>query len=677
MIYLQFAVVGLGLGAVYAGLGLGVVVVYTGTGVLNFAQGAMAMWGAYVFYQVETTGTLVLPVGSIPLSTTNAAVAVLAGLGSSALVGAFAYLLVFRPLRRAPVLARIVASLGLLLTLQSLVVIRFGSAPAVVNSLFPATQVSIGSLMVSQAILWVSGITVLLAVVLWLLLRFTRLGLALRAASENEQAAELLGYSPQRLGALSWIGASVLTGLVAILTASFAGLNALDYTLFIVPALAAALVGRMTSVALVTVAGLLFGSIESELTFFATKSWWPTWAATGASDVFPLLVIVVVLFVTGRRLPSRGERVLGRLPAVSLPRMRPAVSLGLLGVGALAIFVTSGSYRFGVVITMIYAVIALSLVLLTGYAGQVSLAQAALAGAGGYILSRLATAGGIGFPWSLILATLGAGAIGLVIAVPALRIRGMQLTVVTLAMALAVQDFVFDNPQLSPANGNPVPPARFFGLSLAVRAGSDIMRWQFGIFVLVVVAAVFVVVTNLMRSDTGRTLVALRSNERAAAAVGVSVTRAKLGVFAIASLLAGLAGGLIGYSQGTVSADSFGALVGIEFLAFAYLGGITSLGGAVAAGLFAPLGLGYTVLTQGLGLNGGDYYLMVSGLLLLTTSVFAPGGVAREWRRTAEGIGSAMTRLAERRSPRARSAANVQAAVIDQGLSEETEMVQW
>lgn len=643
MTYVLFLLTGLGLGAVYAGLGLGVVVINTGTGIVSFAQGAIAMWGAYVFYHVETDGSLVLPVGTVPLGTHSALVAGIAGVASSALVALLSYVLVFRPLRRAPALARIVASLALLLTLQALAVIRFGSAPVVVQPVFPVGVVRLGSITLSQSVFWAAGLVALVGVALWAALRFTRIGIATRAAAEDERAAELMGYPPSLLGALSWTVAAAIGGLVAVCAASFTGLNAENYTLYVVPALAAALVGRLSSLSLVTAAGLAFGCIESELTFLASMRWWPPWAATGASDIVPLLVIVVMLFATGPRLPQRGERSGYGLPPVVMPRLRPAAVLAIAAAGLVAIFATSGAYRFGVVTSMIYCLIALSLVLLTGYAGQVSLAQAALAGCGGYILSRAATAGGIGFPWSLLLGVIGAGLIGVIVALPALRIRGMQLAVVTLAAALVVQDFVFDNPQLSPADGDPVPSIRLFGLNLAVRSGSDIMRWQFGVFVLIVVGAAFILVVNLMRSDTGRTLIALRSNERAAAAAGINVTVAKLGAFVVAALLAGLAGGLIGYSQGSVSPDSFGALVGVQFLAFAYLGGITSIGGAVAAGLFAPLGFGYTILTQGFNLDGGDYYLLVSGLLLLLTSVTAPGGVAAEYRRNLERL-SALAR---------------------------------
>ena len=129
---------------------------------------------------------------------------------------------------------------------------------------------------------------------------------------------------------------------------------------------------------------------------------------------------------------------------------------------------------------MIMAIISLSLVLLTGFAGQVSLAQAAFAGTGGFVLSRLATAAHIPFPFSLLLGALAASAVGVVIAVPALRVRGSQLAVVTLAAAVAVERFVFGNPGITPPLGNPVPDAELFGLDLAVRRGDDLVRFQFG-----------------------------------------------------------------------------------------------------------------------------------------------------------------------------------------------------
>jgi branched-chain amino acid transport system permease protein len=133
-------------------------------------------------------------------------------------------------------------------------------------------------------------------------------------------------------------------------------------------------------------------------------------------------------------------------------------------------------------------------------------------------------------------------------------------------------------------------------------------------------------VANLGRSGTGRALLAVRSNERAAASIGVDVAAAKLLAFGVSAFLAGLGGALIGYSRGQLSADSFGVSVSLTLLAFAYLGGITSVGGALVAGALAPLGIGYVVLDRNTDI--GEHYLLVSGILLVVTAVLNPGGIA-------------------------------------------------
>jgi branched-chain amino acid transport system permease protein len=213
----------------------------------------------------------------------------------------------------------------------------------------------------------------------------------------------------------------------------------------------------------------------------------------------------------------------------------------------------------------------------------------------------------------------------MLVALPALRIRGVQLAVVTLAAGAAAEQFLFRNPKLSPPAGNRIPSPSLFGIDLAVRRGTDLARWQFGVLVLVVLTLCGLAVANLARSETGRALLAVRSNERAAASVGVNVAAAKLVAFGVSSFLAGLGGALIGYSRSQLSADSFSVFVSLAFLVFAYLGGITSVAGALVAGTLAPLGIGYVVFDR--AFDVGTHYLLLSGILLVITAVRNPGGI--------------------------------------------------
>jgi branched-chain amino acid transport system permease protein len=637
--HLLFLIVGLGAGAAYAALAMALVTTYRGTGVINIAQGAMAMWAAFVYDELRRQGDLVLPVGQLDLGGgLQVWPALLTGVAVAAALGLILHVAVFRPLRSAPPLAKVVASVGVAITLQALVVLRFGTGRRAVPPALPDDPVHLGSLSFSEDRIWFGGVVAIIALLLWAYGRYTRSGLATRAAAESERGAILLGWSPDRLAAATWVLAAVVGGTVAMLVAPSVGLDPVSWTLMVVPGLACALVGRLTSVGVACAAGLALGAVESEITFLSSKDWWPGWATVGVAETVPLLVIVVALFVLGPRLPGRGSAAVDPLPPVPTPRVRPPLVAVLVAVGFAALLLTDGSYRFGVITSMIVALMALSLVVLTGFVGQISLAQAAFAGSAGFVLSKIGT--GLPFPLSLLAAALAATALGLLVAVPALRVRGVQLAVVTLAAGVAIEQLVFQNPKLTAAGGNLIPDARIFGVDLAVRRGAELARWQFGALVLVVLTLAALAVANLGRSGTGRALLAVRSNERAAASIGVDVAAAKLLAFGVSAFLAGLGGALIGYSRGQLSADSFGVSVSLTLLAFAYLGGITSVGGALVAGTLAPLGIGYVVLDRSTDI--GEHYLLLSGILLVATAVLNPGGIA----------GSVQSGVTGRRRPR-------------------------
>jgi branched-chain amino acid transport system permease protein len=445
---------------------------------------------------------------------------------------------------------------------------------------------------------------------------------------ENERAASLTGYSPDRLAAATWVLASIVAAAVVILATPSTGLSADEIVLFVVPAVACALLGRLTSIPLACLAGLGLGVIESELTLLSGKGWWPHWATVGVSDSVPFVIVIVALFVLGRRIPTRGGLDVQLLPPVARPHVRPGRVAVLILAGVLSLALTTGGYRFGVITSMIIAIVALSLVVLTGLVGQISLAQAAVAGAAGFALSKIGT--GLPFPISTLAASLLAALLGVAIGIPALRIRGAQLAAVTLAAAVAIEQFVFNNPSFSPISGNPIPDPHIFGLDLAVRRGTDLARLPFGLLVLFVLVLAALGVANLMRSASGRAMLAVRSNERAAAAAGINVAATKLLAFGLSAFLAGLAGTLIGYSRGQLSAESFTVFVGLAFLAFAYLGGITSIGGALVAGTLAPLGIGYVILGRVVSL--GQYYTLVAGFGLVLVALLNPGGIAGQTR---------------------------------------------
>lgn len=647
MQHLAFLLVGLGAGAVYGALGLALTTVHKASGVLSIAHGAIAMWGVYVFDEASRSGRLVLPVGTVPLGgRAPLAAALVLGVLSSAALALAAYRLVLARLREAPALAKLVASVGLMLSIQATAVIRFSPDPRAVPRILPSSPLTIGSLTVPSDRLYLAAVVAVLGALMYCYFARTRVGLATTAAAEDELGVMYLGYSATHLATLAWVLSGGVAALVAIAAAPSTGLNPVNLTLFIVPALAAALAARLDSIAVVVVAGLVLGAAQSEISFLSTRPYWPDWATVGISDLLPLLAIIVGLAIAGTSLPERGARTAERLPPVRVPRRPWAIPLATAAAGLSALALTTGSVRFGVITSLVVAEIALSFVLVTGLLGQVSLAQLALAGTAGFALARLTTAAGIGFPWAMVLAVAIATLVGVLVGGPALRIRGAQLAIVTLAGAVAVERLVFRNPALVPSSGALIADPEFAGVSLAARHGTDLARFEFGVFVLAIVVVSSWLIARLLASPTGRILVAVRSNERATAALGIHVAAVKIAGFAAASATAAVGGCLLGYSRGQLSADSFGALAGLSILALAYLGGITSPGGAIMAGLIAPLGVMYTLINRHIDL--GRWYPLVSGAGLVLTALMNPGGIADELHRTRARLRESWRRRASR-----------------------------
>src|SRR5205823_297519 len=161
--------------------------------------------------------------------------------------------------------------------LQAIVGLKFDSKARAVGTILPNETVKIGTLNVSRDRFYLTGIAILLAIALWAYFRFARAGLATRAAAENELGASLAGYSPDFLAGTTWILSATVTGFMVILASPATGLNPINYTLYVVPALAVALVGRLNSLGVVCGAGLVLGAFQSEVSFLTSKSWWPKW----------------------------------------------------------------------------------------------------------------------------------------------------------------------------------------------------------------------------------------------------------------------------------------------------------------------------------------------------------------------------------------------------------------
>ena len=651
--FLLFVLLGLGAGSVYALLGLGLVLKYRATGVIDFAHGAVAMYSAYVFINLRSRGALELPWIVLPheIQLTPGPMdlipAVLITVVYGTALGLGLFMLVYRPLLRAAPLTRVCASVGVMLGLQAIAVLNFGTTSIAAGPVLPSSPIPLADIKFPSDRLVLAGIVVVVAIVLLVVYRFTTFGLATRASAENETGAVLIGISPVGIAARNWTIASFIAAGSGILITPISSLDPTSYTLFVVPALGAALIGRFQSFAIVAAAGLGLGIVQGLLVKLQTIfTWLPQ---QGLSNGLPFVIILITMTLSAARLGARGGVATLRNPSLGRPTRPLLTSIIVLVIGAGILFALQGSLRFAFMSSLATTCICLSLVLLSGYIGQVSLAQMAFVGLGAFFLTHIASELNVPFPLSLILAALTVVPIGILIGLPALRVRGVSLAVVTLAAAAATDALVFSNVGFTGGlAGRPVAPPSIFGFELDVRGG-PVPQLAFGIFMLIVVIFIGYTIARLRTSATGRMLVAIRSNERAAAYMGINVAPVKLYAFALSAFIAGIGGGLIAYQQGTVSSTAFAVFSSLSVLAIAYVAGIGRIAGAVIAGLmFASDGLFVSFLDKMLHI--GQYQMIVAGIALAFTAIQNPDGVARELAGD-RGLAPRIVRLRDRMFP--------------------------
>ena len=626
---LLFALLGLGIGALIAGIALGIVLFYRGSGVINLATGGIAMFAGYTYWSLRT-GLFGPDIPTVPALVITLAVIIALGVAME--------LLAFRPLQAASPLAKLAASLGVLLTLQAAMLLAFGDTPKPQPPVLPqghTVNLLGGTVPLDRFLL--AGIVIVAAAALAALYRWSRFGLATRAASEDEVSAMLVGLSPSRLSMANTLLACIVAGGLGVLAASITVLYWQTLPLYIVPALAAALFARFTSFGIACAVGLALGMAQSVLLYYvAPKTWYPTdhgIALPGVWDLFVFVVIVIAMFWRGASLPGRGELIEKRLPFVPRPtRLGLNAAVGTAAC-AVALIVLPWDFRQALIVSLLASLICLSYVVITGYVGQISVVQVALAGVAGYTVSHMAVDFGIEFPLAPIIAVAVATILGLVVAVSALRVRGVSLAVVTLAAAVAIEKFGFANYKWGGGSGaSPVPPPKLGDFSLGPDSSwrgldGNLPSPVFGFLLLAVIAALCLLIASVRRSSMGRQMLAVRSNERAAAAAGVNVTVVKLAAFGLSAFIAGVAGVMYSYEFGGVSAAKFGAFSALGLIAFAYVGGITMISGAFFAGLISTSGLVSYALDKWFGLSG-NWALLFAGVALIVTLILNPEGVA-------------------------------------------------
>jgi branched-chain amino acid transport system permease protein len=623
---LLFILLGLGSGSLIAGIGLGVVVTYRGSGVINLSTGGIAMLGGYAFWALTQGKIASLPNGvALPL----ALLFVLA-------VGALFEFVVYRPLRNSAPLAKLIASLGVLLVCQSCMLLAFGITQQPAPTVLPTTLIHMLGSGITLDRFILTGIVIVASAVLFAIYKWTRFGLATRAASENEVGAMLGGLSPNTTSLVNSLIAAFIAGSLGILASSITQLDPETLPLQIIPALAAALIANFESFGLVCGAALGLGILDSLLQYATEQSWFPQSggvAIPGVTDLLAFLIIIGVLFWREARIPGRGVVLERRLPEAPRPQhlLRSALIFG--GAAAVLLVVFPYDFRNALINTLTGILMALSLVVITGFVGQISIIQLSLAGAAGFTVAHMASNFGITFPLAALAGIAVAIVIGIITAFSAVRVRGVSLAVVTLAGAVAIQNFGFQNGTWGGGGlGSPVPELKLFGADLGPHGpfrGIDGNEPSsiFGFVVLICTVLVCVGVGYLRRGKLGQQMLAVRSNERAAAAAAINARVVKLYAFVIAAFIAGLAGVMYAYDFGSVSSDRFDAFTALSLIAFAYAGGITLISGAVFAGLVSAQAMIPYALQDWFGLDG-NWFLLFGGVVLIFTLIQNPSGVA-------------------------------------------------
>ena len=600
----QFAILGLGAGALYSIAAIGLVLVYRGSRVVNFAQGAMGMVAAYVFYEVHQVWGV------------NTILSATIGVLSSAAVGAAFHLFFMRRMKDSAVLTKVVATLALLVILQELVTLMFGQSPRIVNSSLPTTSVSIFGALVGEDRLWIFGIVVVLTVVLWAIYKFTLFGVATTAVAEKPQAAAALAVSPNLIAAANCAIGAALGGLAAILLVPITSLDSENLSLVVIPILAAAVVGKFSSFPITTLAGLAIGIAQSEVTRWVNAPGWDT--------AVPFIFVTIILIFRGRSIAGKDEA-FGRMPSLGTGRIAPGLVLTGAAAALLCIWVFFPyDWVAALQVQMTFVIILFSFVVVTGFAGQVSLAQMGFAGVGALIAGYLYSSHGWPFLLALLAGMVAVIPIGAVTALAGVRTRGVALAIVTLGLAFSLETVIFGNPQFTGGViGFQANNPKFFGIQVnALTYPARYATLTLGFLVLAGLG-----VANLRRGRAGRRLIAVRTNERAAAAMGISVPGAKSFAFVLGAVIAALGGILLVFDHPVLDFTPFAGIQSVFLTQGAVFGGVGHLGGPLIGSSFQAGTLGQQIFSF-LGGNVAFYLALAVGVGVLLVLTFFPDGLA-------------------------------------------------
>ena len=557
-----FLIVGLTTGAVYGLAGVGLVLTYKTSGIFNFAHGALATVAAFTFYELWVTAGV--PWG-FALVITLVGLSLVLGL-SLERFGA--------RLSRVPLALRVVATVGIILVVESFYYLVYGPSARLFPEFLPTETFRVGGVDVGYDKVIIVGISIIVTGALYLLFRTTQLGRQMQAVVDDSRLLDLTGASSTSVRRWAWVAGCFLVALSGMLLAPSVDLDPEILTLLIVQAFGAAAIGGFSSIPLTWVGGLAIGIAESLTTKYVNS----TSILGGLPPSIPFLVLFGVILFRHRDRVSQAFSTTSQ--SLTLDRWR--APLRVQGAGAVIVLaflvlvpmwdaVHLGAWTLGLTNILLL----LSLGLLVRLSGQVSLCQVSFAAVGAAAFSHLA---GSGVPWliALIVAGLIAVPLGALLAVPAIRLSGLYLALATFGFGLLLQDMFYQSHLMfGPTNFGIVLPRPSF-------ASNDRPFYYVVLAVTVVVAAVVVVVTV---TRLGRLLAGMSESESSIAVCGTDITSLKVAVFCLSAFVAAIAGALSGMTLGTVTGANYDPIMSLTYVALI----VISVGGvpwyAVPTGL--------------------------------------------------------------------------------------------
>jgi branched-chain amino acid transport system permease protein len=578
--FLTFTIVGLTVSAIYAVIASGLVLTYTTTGIFNFAHGAAGMLFAFTYWQLRFDWGWPAPIALA-----------LVLLVLAPLFGVLLEAVIMRGLANTTETVKLVVSISLLLFMIGLaqLIWKPGVSRPMANFFATRSPIDLGptTITIHQAI--TIGVAIVVAVFLRLVLTKPRFGIAMRAAVDDRPLSSLNGARPNYVSMLAWAIGTSLAALGGILIAPGIALDAPSLSLLIVSAYAAAIFGRLRSLPLTFLGAIVVGCAEGYLTGYLPQNQY----LSGLRLAIPAIILFVVLLVLPNpRLRGRMTRSREFFPTPTIPgALAFAAAIVFSGVVLATTLSDPDLITYGKVFSI--GIVALSLVPLVGFAGQISLCQLSFAGIGGVVMAHLGTNGD---PLALLWAVLITAAVGALIALPALRLSGIYLALATAAFAVILDRWVFTLPSFDVfglvhidlfKNGSVgVDALDLFGNKFD-DAGSQI------VLTAVVFALVSLLVIAIRRGPLGRRLLAMKDSEAACATLGLNLLRTKLVVFAISAGIAGLGGALYSMQLTSITPSNFELVSSLQIFALSVVGGIGAVGGALfgAASLlvFLPL----------------------------------------------------------------------------------------